>query len=472
LTDRRITSRRLRSVVFAVLGIALAWEIFSRSLVAYLAEVAPEAALIVRANDPTALVNITERRLNLEHHTKDTPIAQSGGETSSRIPSFARHARKASPNGAESQESEQARATEPLEEVERLPSNAVDANLRDEIRILAEAALRRDPMNSRALRILGQVADAANDEAAALKLMQAAARRSPREGVAVFWLMRESFERKDYAAAVQHADVLLRARPQVVTQVMPTLARLAEDKDANGELKKLFSTSPPWRSLFFTELLRSITDARTPLDLLLSIKDTPIPPTSAELSAYLALLFKNNFHELAYYVWLQFLPPEQLASAGRLFNGGFEALPSGLPFDWVITPGSGVTIDFAPRPDGTGRALLVQFGQGRVDFRGVAQMVMLPPGVYRLQGQHMGRIVGRRGLEWRVACAGATAPLAKSEMNIGSTPVWTEFGVTFTIPPTGCRAQQIQLWLDARSASEQLVTGTAWYDALQIARVE
>jgi len=57
-------------------------------------------------------------------------------------------------------------------------------------------------------------------------------------------------------------------------------------------------------------------------------------------------------------------------------------------------------------------------------------------------------------------------------MNIGSTPVWTEFGVTFTIPPTGCRAQQIQLWLDARSASEQLVTGTAWYDALQIARVE
>ena len=138
----------------------------------------------------------------------------------------------------------------------------------------------------------------------------------------------------------------------------------------------------------------------------------------------------------------------------------------------MITPGSGVTIDFAPRPDGTGQALLVQFGQGRVDFRGVAQMVMLPPGAYRLRGQHMGRIVGRRGLEWRVVCAGATAPLAKSEMNIGSTPVWTDFEMTFTIPPTGCRAQQILLWLDARSASEQLVTGSAWYDGLQIARAE
>jgi hypothetical protein len=83
LTDRKITSRRLRSVAFAVLGIALVWEIFSRSLVAYLAEVAPEAALAVRASDPTALVNISERRLNLEHPTKDTPTAQSDGETSS-----------------------------------------------------------------------------------------------------------------------------------------------------------------------------------------------------------------------------------------------------------------------------------------------------------------------------------------------------------------------------------------------------
>ena len=217
MIDRKITSRRLRSVVFAVLGVALVWQIFSRSLVAYLVDVAPEMALLVRADDPTALVNISERRLNLEHPTKDTPTAQSGGETSSRIPSFARHARKASPNEAGSPEDEHAQATEPLEEVERLPSNAVDANLREEVRVLAEAALRRDPMNSRALRILGQVADAANDEAAALKLMQAAARRSPREGVAVFWLMRESFERGDYAAAVQHADVLLRARPQVVT---------------------------------------------------------------------------------------------------------------------------------------------------------------------------------------------------------------------------------------------------------------
>jgi len=105
-------------------------------------------------------------------------------------------------------------------------------------------------------------------------------------------------------------------------------------------------------------------------------------------------------------MWLQFLPQEQLASAGLLFNGDFESRPSGLPFDWVITAGSGVTIDLARRPDDAGRrALLVEFGHGRADFRGIAQFVMLPPGSYLLKGQYRGQLVGRRGLEWRISCA-------------------------------------------------------------------
>ena len=77
-------------------------------------------------------------------------------------------------------------------------------------------------MNARALRILGQVADAEDGDLTASKLMQAAARRSLRESVAVFWLMRESFERKDYATTVQYADVLLRTRPQTIAQVIPS----------------------------------------------------------------------------------------------------------------------------------------------------------------------------------------------------------------------------------------------------------
>jgi hypothetical protein len=471
LATERSSFAFVRTVVFVALGVVLTWQVLAHSLVAYLAEASPETALSLRPDDPSTLINIADRKLNLEQPSKDAPAARTGGETGDRIPSFARHARKAAGGEGEQAEGAPGQAKEPAEAAERLPSNASDPELRKEVGALAQAALAQDPMNARALRILGQIADASNEEAAASKLMQAAVRRSRRESVAVFWLMRESFERKDFATAVQHADVLLRTRPQVAPQVTPTLARIAENKNASPELKKMLAANPPWRAAFFSTLMGNITDARTPLDLLLSIKDTPTPPTTAELREYLALLMRNRFHELAYYVWLQFLPQEQLASAGLLFNGDFESRPSGLPFDWVITAGPGVTIDLARRPDDAGqRALLVEFGHGRADFRGVAQYVMLSPGSYVLKGQYRGQLVGRRGLEWRISCAGADNPIAKTAMVTGTVPEWTEFSVAFAVPDADCRAQQVRLALDARSASEQLVTGSIWYDKLQIAR--
>jgi hypothetical protein len=470
--DEKSGFPRIRAIIFTTLGIVLTWQVLSHSLVAYLAEVSPQTAVSLRSNDPKALVNIADRKLNLERPANDRE-APTGtlptGDARDRIPSFARYARKMAGANTAQTEGEHGQVARLAE---RIPPNAADPDLRKEVRALAEAALNHDPMNARALRILGQIADAANDEIVASKFMQAAVRHSLRERVAVVWLMGESFERKDYAAAVQYADILLRTRPQIVERVVPTLARIAEDRDNNDELKKLLASNPPWRAQFFPALLRHITDARTPLDLLLSIKDTATPPTTADLRSYLDLLIQNNFHELAYYVWLHFLSPEQLANTGLVFNGGFENRPSGLPFDWVVTQGQGVTIDFAQRDDAGGRALLVEFGQGRVDFRGISQMVMLAPGTYRLKGQYRGQIVGRRGLEWRIHCAGATDLLAKSEMVTGATPVWTEFAVTFGVPPAGCRAQQLRLWLDARSASEQLVTGTLWYDNLQIEQLQ
>jgi hypothetical protein len=432
--EQPLRSWRFRAMVMASIAIFLVWEVSTRSVVAYLADVAPEAALTLRSTDPTALLKLADRSI--------------------------RHKQTAS-------------TTEPSNEPAR--DTEADRLAGEQTRTWVELALLNDPLNAHAFGILAELAQSASDEERTEKLMQAAVRRSLRESTAVYWLMRHSYEKRDFAASVRYADTLLRTRPQVIAHAMPVLSRIAENKEASGELKKLLAGNPPWRLQFLTYLPQSISDARTPLDLLLSLRDTVTPPTAADLQGYLTFLIGHKFHELAYYTWLQFLPPEQLTKVGLLFNGDFEITPSGLPFDWVITPGADVTVDIAAIPEAdAGRALFVEFGHGRVDFRGVKQLLMLSPGTYQFQGKYRGDIIGRRGLQWRIVCAGGATPIGEGLMVTGAAPTWKDFEFTFTVPGAGsdCRAQYVRLDLDARSASEQFVSGSIWYDELRITRGE
>jgi hypothetical protein len=254
--------------------------------------------------------------------------------------------------------------------------------------------------------------------------------------------------------------------------VMPVLGNIAENPDTSGDLKQLLAGNPPWRPEFFNHLPANISDARTPLDILLTLKDTPTPPTSAELRSYLDFLISRGFYDLAYYTWLQFLPAEQLNKVGLLFNGDFEAAPSGLPFDWIIPQGSGVTVKVGERPDKDGdHALLLEFGVGRVDLLPITQLTVLVPGQYRFQGKHNVDIVSQRGLQWRITCAGQGATqIAESPVVQGSSAAWRDFSFSFAVPETDCPAQYVRLVFDARWASEQFISGSVWYDDLQIVR--
>jgi hypothetical protein len=96
---------------------------------------------------------------------------------------------------------------------------------------------------------------------------------------------------------------------------------------------------------------------------------------------------------------------------------------------------------------------------------------MLLPGTYQFQGKHKGNIIGRRGLQWRIACAGgASTQIGESQMLTGVAMTWKPFDFSFTVPQADCRAQHVRLAFDARSASERFVSGSIWYDELQIRR--
>ena len=133
-----------------------------------------------------------------------------------------------------------------------------------------------------------------------------------------------------------------------------------------------------------------------------------------------------------------------------------------------------MTIDFVPQAEGNSeRALLVDFQFGRVEYHSVTELVKLTPGTYEFKGKYKGKLDSTRGLKWRVVCAGGAAhPVGESAMITGLVRDWSSVAFTFTVPETDCRAQYVRLDLDARMASEQMISGSMLFADLHIARVE
>lgn len=468
---RQRTSAALRVVLLSALGAGLIWIILTRSFAASLAWSSPETALWLQPREPRALLNRAKSEFSALPEASEVKVDMpdqalalfpgGGADSLSTLSRLAEDAFLSEPDWI-SPSSKSMRAD--------VPALDRGADRIRAIRRLAEAAIAAEPFNADALDLLGQLAERTGEPARTAPLMEAAAHLSIRESYAVYWLMRRSQRARDYANVLRYADILLRTRGRSLPLVVPVLAQMAEAKDADADVSQLLKNNPPWRPAFFANLSRSISDARTPLYLLLGLQSTAHPPTALEISGYINFLISKNFHELAYYTWLQFLPADELARISPLYNRSFESVPSGLPFDWSLTQGSGVTTEIRPRSDTFDEhALFLQFGQGRSEFAGVTQLTLLGPGTYELKGKHKGTLAGPRGLVWRVTCAGAQS-IAQSELIRGDIPQWRDFTLGFTVPQTGCRAQQVRLDLDARSASEKIITGSMWFDELSLNR--
>lgn len=461
-----------RTVVVAVSAALLTWLVVSRSFVAFLADAAPHVAVGLDPHQPEALVNLADESI------ADAASDPLSGRASERNAPQAEMTSADSQRPADATKKSQQDINRAFSEFESIGQNQsisrpVPPDNAKMVRMWARTALMAEPVNEHAFRILGQIADADRDDAAALKYMRAAGRLSLHDEPATYWLLRASVRANDYKSAVYYADAVLRLDPQSNRYVAPILAEIIQHEDGAALVEKVLAGDPPWRTAFIATLPNDVTDARTPLNLLLALRTGATPPDTADIVPYLDFLIAHRFYQLAYYTWLQFLSPGELEHVGLLFNGSFEGMPSGAPFDWTITQGTGVTVDVVPRPDKADQhALMVDFEFGRVDYHSVTELVMLAPGAYQFNGQYQGKLLGPRGLKWRVVCAnGKITDGGESPMISGVTQGWRNVSFTFTVPPQDCAAQYVRLDLDARMASEELVSGTILFDELQISRM-
>ncbi|MCB1483738.1 MAG: hypothetical protein KDJ17_02470 [Hyphomicrobiaceae bacterium] len=471
-SSRRPSGRTAAALV--VLGVVLVWLVITKTLSAYLAHEDPEGALSLDSSEPTALVKLAAARLKTsEADEADATMTRNdvavGGETySGQKAGLAGSLSSLAAARLRSKPRADASPDKPAEAEEKAKWSP---QLRQEVTQNLQTAMLSAPLNARALQILGQIAQAEGDQERARRLMTAAAQVSLREAPAVAWLLKDAYEAGRWDEALKLADTLLRTKSAAPAFVGRFLSGMAENSQASPSVKAILAGDPPWRTKALEAMYPHVTDARTPFDIFLALKDTAHPPDRDELARYLSLLVAKKLYELAYYAWLQFLPPEDLRTAGLVFNGGFERPATGYPFDWSITQTPGATAGIVARTDQTdGHALSVEFGIGRIKFQNVQQMIMLPSAHYRLKGEVKGQLTGRRGLVWRVRCADTSTVIAETPMIFGVANTWREFSAEFDVPANDCRPQVLRLELDARSASEELISGTIYFDDLSIAR--
>jgi hypothetical protein len=332
----------------------------------------------------------------------------------------------------------------------------------------ARRALLSDPLDSRALSLLGLVAERQGDLARAETLMSLSAARSWRNPESHFWLFAQAIRRGKFEEALAQADGLLRTNRRYSTPIFPVLTLIGTDPAGLAALKGALAANPPWRGSFLGEAVAQGANDRLMTELYQSLIHSSQPPTADEMKPYLNRLTQMARFEEAYQDWRATSLPAE-TPVRYLYNGNFEAPLDGLPFNWVFDFISGAEIRITQAPDrGNKHAMRVEFSGARAKLGRVGQLLMLTPGSYDLElAVKVSGLRSERGLVWQISCAESGLMLAETNPVTGTAP-WTDLKVKFSVPSSDCRAQWLRLIIPARTASEAEIEGEVWFQNFRI----
>ncbi len=332
----------------------------------------------------------------------------------------------------------------------------------------ARAALKTDPMEVPATRVLGLAADRRGDLALADRLMDSAGARSNRDPAVQMWLFARTSAKGDFGRAFARADALIRDEPDLARRFYPVMSDMARRPEAIGPLAARLKTNPPWRDSFVQAYIRQSADPADPYLLIEGLEAAGAPPSPVERQALLGRLVQDRRFQQAFLFWVQGLSKADLENLTDVFDGGFEGSTAPGPFNWTIERAAQGFVDFEAAPGREDRALHLVFHGAAAPGSLVRQLLVLPPGRHVLRGEvRADAFDAAGGPVWSIRCAGpAGALLAETPLLTGSAP-WRRFEVAFTVPP-GCDAQWLRLRPGARGSRR--MSGEVWYDNLSVTR--
>ncbi|MFN3859278.1 MAG: hypothetical protein ACK4RV_16165 [Caulobacter sp.] len=333
---------------------------------------------------------------------------------------------------------------------------------------LARAALAGDPMQGAAFRSLAIAAGRRGDRPAEARLMRIAGDRLKRDVPAQSWLIADLVAQGRYAEAADRADGLMRAWPVSMTGTMTLeLSRMAANPNGAAVLARLMDSQPPWRSHVLTRMARFGDNPGAAMAVFTAMRSGRHPPTETETAALTQRLIQEGAYEQAFLVWAQLLPDEGVRNLADPYDGGFDGLPGGMPFNWQFLDRPGLIVEPAPAETGEGRVLYVRMTNAPSASYLARQLLALPAGRHTLTGRWKTEgLSAGWPLVWRLQCARRNQTWSAETDAVYGDQSWRTFSVTFEIP-AGCTAQW--LLLSSRSGKGR-GNGEAWIDDLRITR--
>lgn len=331
----------------------------------------------------------------------------------------------------------------------RLAQESLNARAPDRASSYARRAIANAPFETSAYRVLAQSMAVQGDMNGGRRLIAQTGKLTRRDPRVSIWLYWDAMTARRYSAAFAQADAAMRRAPQVVPLVTHELAASIADPAAISPLAQRLSTAPPWRGAFMRELARSAPAYLLALDLLQELAETDAPPSDDEAGALVSAIAATGDLELAHAAWRGFLPADRRPSdSGGLYDGAFEYPAGPGPFGWALTASAagGAKLELEE-----GSGLRVSHG-GFADATVARQLLLLPPGRYRLSSKARLLDGAAMALEWRLSCErGARLLALPLSPGLAGVDEAAEFAV-----PEACPGQRLSLIVygdDRRSPS-------------------
>lgn len=301
----------------------------------------------------------------------------------------------------------------------------VDASVFQAVGLAASKA----PLAVEPFLVRGVQAQLAGDKSLAQQAFEAAEHRDPRSLPARYFLADQYLRGGQVARGLAEFAALARLAPNGIGGASPYVAAYARDPSRWPQMRALFRANPDLQEASLEALATDAANAPAILALADSAHRNAHSPWLQPLLA--ALVAKGQFAE-AKRIWAS-VAGVGSRSGQLLFDAGFSDATSPPPFNWALTSSA---VGLAERQPG-GRLHVIYYGQD--DGVLASQLLVLPPGRYRLAMTVSGGAAGGGPMRWTLTCANAPAPFTSAGLDALARGAWT-FDV-----PAGCGAQRLDL---------------------------